>query len=157
MAHGAYRQPAGSCGCRLPGLARLGPEAADRIAALYALGGPFTPDAFAPTQVAEGVFYGVAGEDGTLLAVGGTHIVDRTGGVAAIGNMYTHPAARGRGFAGAILAALVQTLRGEGIHTIVLNVDQRNEAGLRLYERHGFTIHCPFVEGKAIRIQEFRV
>jgi ribosomal protein S18 acetylase RimI-like enzyme len=135
----------------------LGPEAADGIAALCAQGGPFTPDAFAPAQLADGVFFGVAAEDGGLLAVGGTHIVDRTSGVAAIGNMYTHPAARGRGHAGAILAALVATLRAEGISTIVLNVDRRNATAIRLYERHGFTVHCFFVEGKARRIRKFQV
>jgi GNAT superfamily N-acetyltransferase len=140
-----------------PGVVRLGPEAADGIAALYAQGGSFTPDAFAATQLADGVFFGVAAEDGGLLAVGGTHIVDRTSGVAAIGNMYTHPAARGRGHAGAILAALVATLRAEGISTIVLNVDRRNATAIRLYERHGFTVHCFFVEGKARRIRKFQV
>lgn len=135
-----------------PGVVRLGPEAADGIATLYAHGGPFTPDAFAPAQLADGVFFGVAAEDGGLLAVGGTHIVDRTSGVAALGNMYTHPAARGQGHAGAILAALVATLRTEGLSTIVLNVDRRNATAIRLYERHGFTVHCPFLEGKARRI-----
>ncbi len=57
---------------------RLGPEDVSRIRALYRFGGPFAPDAFAPYQVENGLFYGVAGDEGELLAVGGTHIVDWT-------------------------------------------------------------------------------
>ena len=74
---------------------------------LLAHGGPFTPDAFAEYQVKQGVFFGVEDGAGGLAAVGGTHIVDYTSGVAAIGNMYTRPDCRGRGYAGAILGAIV--------------------------------------------------
>jgi GNAT superfamily N-acetyltransferase len=82
------------------------------VTALFAHGGAFTPDAFAAHQVESGVFYGVEDATGALAAVGGTHIVDYTRGLAAIGNMYTRPDCRGRGFASAVLAAIVASSAG---------------------------------------------
>jgi GNAT superfamily N-acetyltransferase len=135
----------------LPGLFRLGERDGARIQALYAHGGPFTPDAFDPYQLADGVFWGVEDDDQQLLAVGGTHIIDRGERLAAIGNMYTRPDARGRGCAGAILGAIVYTLHREGIDTIILNVDQQNPVARRLYEKHGFRVHLPYLEGIGTR------
>jgi GNAT superfamily N-acetyltransferase len=119
------------------------------VKALLAHGGPFTPDAFAAQQVEMGVFYGVEDDTGALAAVGGTHIVDYTARLAAIGNMYTRPDCRGRGFANAVLAAIVASLQADGVATIVLNVDQRNTGARRIYERFGFVVHCPYIEGVA--------
>lgn len=131
----------------LPGVARLSRADSEAIRRLYAHGGPFTPDSFDPYQLDDGVFFGVRDKADGLVAVGGTHIIDRQNGAAAIGNMYTHPAHRGRGCAGAILAAIIENLQRTGIGRVVLNVDQSNVAAQRLYERHGFRIHLPYVEG----------
>lgn len=129
------------------GVTRLHASDAPRIQALYAHGGPFTPDAFDPVQLQDGVFYGAADGDGQLAAVGGTHIVDWQAGIAAIGNMYTRPDARGRGLAAAVLQAILGDLCARGVSLIVLNVAQQNEAARRLYQRHGFTVHCAYWEG----------
>lgn len=129
---------------------RLTASSIPHVETLLAWNGPFTPDAFAPYQVEQGVFYGVWDNTGALVAVGGTHIVDWTRHVAAIGNMYTRPDRRGCGYATAILAALVQTLRARNVETIVLNVDQRNQGARHLYEEHGFVVYCPYVEGIAV-------
>ena len=123
---------------------------------LLAQGGPFAPDAFSPLQIDSGVFFGhYAGQE--LLAVGGTHIVDFTGGTAAIGNMYTHPAYRRRGYSAAILRAVVRELLERGVTTIVLNVDQRNPGAEALYLAHGFIVHVPYYEGignrNVVRVQ----
>jgi ribosomal protein S18 acetylase RimI-like enzyme len=126
---------------------RLGAGDANRIRALYAHGGPFTPDAFDPYQLPDGVFYAVEDCAGALLAVGGTHIVDWRTGIAAIGNMYTRPDARGRGLASTVLHAIVDELTGRGVATIVLNVAQTNTDAQRLYARHGFAVHCAYWEG----------
>ena len=133
------------------GLVRLTPAHTERIRALIAQGGPFAPDAFEPYQMEEGVFYGIEEATGALAAVGGTHVVDWQGGVAAIGNMYTHPARRGLGFGSAALRALIAELEARGVSTIILNVDQRNEVARRLYERNGFAVHCPYWEGVGVR------
>jgi ribosomal protein S18 acetylase RimI-like enzyme len=130
---------------------RLGVADAGRLRRLYAHGGPFTPDAFAPYQLAGGIFFGIGDETGELVAAGGTHIVNLAENVAAIGNIYTRPDRRGQGYAKAITAAIVDALRAEGVGTIVLNVDQRNDAARALYRTLGFEEYCAFWEGVAER------
>ena len=142
----------GKPGAEDPGTAvtRLTGACAPDVLQLLAQGGPFTPDAFSPAQMDRGVFFGVyAGEE--LLAVGGTHIVDFTSGGAAIGNMYTHPAYRRRGYSAAILRAIVRELLERRVTNIVLNVDQRNPGAEALYLAHGFIVHVPYFEGKGNR------
>jgi ribosomal protein S18 acetylase RimI-like enzyme len=131
----------------------VGTQAPD-VLRLLAHGGPFSPDAFSPAQIDQGVFFGVYGagaEEQELVAVGGTHIVDRTAGIGAIGNMYTRPDQRRRGHSAAILRAVAGELLRQGLHTIVLNVDQRNRAAQALYQNHGFVVHIPYIEGKGRR------
>lgn len=130
---------------------RLTGADAPAVETLFRHGGPFTPDAFAAHQIELGVFYAIEDGHGELAAVGGTHIVDYRARLAAIGNMYTRPDCRGRGFANDVLAALVDNLRAAGVQLIVLNVDQRNSAARRIYERFGFAHHCAYLEGKATR------
>ena len=132
-------------------LVRLQPDHAAAIRALYAQGGPFTPDAFDAYQLADGVFYGVTDEQGALCAVGGTHIVAWEARMAAIGNMYTHPAQRGKGYARAVLDAIVTELQTRNVSTIVLNVDERNATARRLYEQFGFVPYCPYIEAEGIK------
>lgn len=151
MVRMALADPAALHGAPATDAVRLGPSDAERLDALYAHGGDFAPDAFDPYQLADGVFFGVAGAGGALLAAGGTHIVDRRQGIAAIGNMYTLPAARGRGHARAVLRAVVAALHQCSVQTIVLNVDERNTVAHRLYRRLGFTDHCSFLEGAGHR------
>jgi GNAT superfamily N-acetyltransferase len=146
-------------------LVQLRAEDASRLTALYAHGGAFAPDTFDAYQLDDGAFFGVEDASGALLAAGGTHIVDVTGGVAAIGNMYTHPQWRGQGLARTVLAAIVAALRGlcskrrqqqeeqeeQGLPLIVLNVDQRNHTAAHLYRQYGFRVHCEFLEGIGVR------
>jgi ribosomal protein S18 acetylase RimI-like enzyme len=124
---------------------RLSVGDCDRLAELYALGGG---EAFSPSQLERGVFHGVC-EGDRLVAVAGTHLVSTTYGVAAIGNVFTRPNCRGRGYAGAATSAVVVELLDKGIRDIVLNVDETNAAAIRLYERLGFVRHCAFLEGPA--------
>jgi len=128
-------------------LTRLTPADVPAIEALIALGGPYAPDGFAPYQVVDGFFFGVAdGADG-LAAVGGTHILNYAEGVAAIGNVYTRPDCRGQGYARAITTEIVSQLRAAGLPLIVLNVNSENQIARRLYDSLGFVEHCSFVEG----------
>ncbi len=134
-----------------PPLVRLRVEDTKAIVALYAHGGAFTPDYFDAYQLDDGVFYGVYDEQGELVAVGGTHIIAHTEGMAAIGNMYTHPAQRGKGYARAVLGAIVAELQGRNIATIVLNVDEANGVARRIYERYGFRVHCSLIEAEGVK------
>ena len=132
-------------------LTRLVPADVPRAEALIAQGGPFAPDGFAPYQVADGFFFGVdaASADGAggLAAMGGTHILNREEGVAAIGNVYTRSDCRGRGYARAITSEIVSQLRAAGLPLIVLNVNSENRIARKLYDSLGFVEHCSFVEG----------
>jgi len=126
---------------------RLTPGDVPAIQSLIAQGGPFAPDGFAPYQVADGFFFGVADGAGGLAAVGGTHILNYAEGVAAIGNVYTRPDCRGHGYARAITTEIVSQLRAAGLPLIVLNVNSENRIARRLYDSLGFVEHCSFVEG----------
>lgn len=130
---------------------RLTPADAEAISTLYQQGGPFTPDYFDPYQLDDGVFYGVKDEQGALSAVGGTHIIAWSEGMGAIGNMYTHPAHRGKGYARAVLGAIITELVARNVTTIVLNVDERNAVARGLYERYGFVPYCTFVEAEGVK------
>jgi ribosomal protein S18 acetylase RimI-like enzyme len=130
------------------GCVPLSPESTGRLAALYAVG---STDAFSPAQVGDGAFTGVFA-DGHLVAAAGTHLVSATYGVAAVGNVFTHPDHRGQGYATITTSGVVAELLRRGICEIVLNVAQDNEAAIRVYERLGFRRHCPFIEGNAQRI-----
>ncbi len=146
-----------------------------RLQTLYRHGGDFAPDGFAAYQLDDGYFWGIEDADGALAAAGGTHIVymsDRAApldasdslqqgdaldgvlskGVAVIGNVYTNPECRGRGYGTAATAAIIQALRADGYRLIVLNVSERNTVARSLYEKLGFATHCHFVEGCATRI-----
>ncbi len=147
----AFRHPAALADVTLAHVQRLQPTDVPRIEQLLTHGGPFTPDAFEAYQLDEGVFFGICDEQGELMAVGGTHIVDWQGGVAAVGNMYTHPAQRGQGYARLILGAIVKTLQQGGVHNIVLNVNTKNRTARRIYEQYGFAVHCEFAEGIGIK------
>lgn len=124
---------------------RLGVEHYDALTALYALGGG---DAFDRAQLMQGVFCGVR-EGGRLVAAAGTHLVSPTYGVAALGNVFTHPQYRRRGLAAAAASAVVAELLQRGIRDIVLNVSQGNATAIHVYERLGFWRYCPYVEGSA--------
>jgi len=131
-----FRKLFGSC-------RRLSADDVDRLRALYALGGG---DAFDPSQVTQGVFYGVE-QDGQLIAAAGTHLVSAVYSVGAIGNVMTHPDHRGRGYATLTTQAVCDELVRRRIQTIVLNVRQDNVAAVRVYEKLGFARHCTFYEG----------
>ncbi|MBV7332885.1 GNAT family N-acetyltransferase [Chloroflexi bacterium TSY] len=126
---------------------RLTRDDEERIDQLLSHGGAFTPDGYDPYQLDNGTFFAINHPDGELVAMGGTHIVDWQQGIGAVGNMYTHPNVRGKGFGTAILQRVVKALLERNVTNIVLNVDQRNLGAQRIYKRLGFEVHCPFMEG----------
>jgi ribosomal protein S18 acetylase RimI-like enzyme len=104
------------------------------------------PDAFHEDQLSHGIYYGF--REGTrLLCVAGTHVISADAGVAAIGNVFTHPEHRGEGLARRTTAAVVGELIAQGIRTIVLNVSMQNEPALRCYAHLGFRPYCGYYEG----------
>jgi ribosomal protein S18 acetylase RimI-like enzyme len=123
----------------------LGPE---DLGAIHDLFGeyPDQPDSFDPTQLAAGDFFGIRSGP-RLISVAGTHVIGRETGVAAVGNVFTHPQHRGRGHAARVSAAVVEALLERRIETIVLNVAMANQAALGLYRALGFMPFCGYYEG----------
>ncbi|MER7762225.1 GNAT family N-acetyltransferase [Streptomyces sp. NPDC097619] len=83
--------------------------------------------------------------DGRLVSVAGVHVYSPTYRVAALGNVTTDPALRGRGAGTACVTALCHRLVGT-TDTIGLNVRADNPTALALYHRLGFTEVTPFTE-----------
>jgi ribosomal protein S18 acetylase RimI-like enzyme len=109
-------------------------------------GHPDRPDSFDPGQLETGAFFGIR-QDGELVAVAGTHVIGRRARVAAIGNVFTHPEYRRRGFAARASASVIEALLREEIETIVLNVAMANGPALALYRGLGFMPFCGYYEG----------
>jgi ribosomal protein S18 acetylase RimI-like enzyme len=110
------------------------------------------PDAFLPAQLNSGVFYGIY-QQSHLVAVAGTHVLSHRYKLAAIGNVFTDPAYRGKGFASLATQAVVNELISERIANIVLNVAQSNTAAIKAYKRVGFEVHCDYFEGYGTRVK----
>jgi ribosomal protein S18 acetylase RimI-like enzyme len=119
-------------------------------AALRALYWVFGGIQFAAEQLAGGSWYAVR-EDGVMLAAGGTHAVTTRYGIGAVGNIFTRPDARGRGYASAVTSAVTRDLLAMGAHTVILNVAADNTPARHIYARLGYQDYCPFQEGPATR------
>ena len=91
---------------------------------------------FDPRMVETGQYFGLR-EDDKLVSVAGVHVYAPTQRVAALGNIATDPAYRGRGLAFRCVARLCGNLL-ESVDAIGLNVKADNLGAIRLYERLGF-------------------
>lgn len=125
---------------------RLGPGYVGELARLYASA---QGNAFTPFQLAQGVFYGLK-QRGRLVSAAGTHILARTMGVAAVGNVCTYPEYQGLGYATRSTSAVCAELIEKGLD-VVLNVAQNNAGAIHIYKKLRFRAYCPFVEGVALR------
>lgn len=104
------------------------------------------PDAFAPEQVSNGIYYGLSsGEE--LASIAGTHVLNHELRIAAVGNVFTAPQHRGKGFARAVSTAVLDRLLQAEMETVVLNVEMSNAAAIDLYRSLGFMPYCGFYEG----------
>ena len=92
-------------------------------------------EAWTPLMFEMGPFYGVW-RDGQLIAAAGIHFV--TPFIAQIGNVFSHPRFRGRGYATAATAGVTNHLRRMGIQIISLFVVAENTPAIRIYQRQGF-------------------
>ncbi|MFJ8769853.1 GNAT family N-acetyltransferase [Streptomyces clavifer] len=80
--------------------------------------------------------------DGKLLGwVAATRVSDRCAYAGVVEHsVYVHPATRGHGVAGQLLAALVESTEAAGIWTIQSGIFPENTASLALHQRAGFRI-----------------
>ncbi len=128
-----------------PDVHRLSGDDLDSMITLFT-DHPDRPDSFHRRQLEESPFYG-AYYEGELVAVAGVHVLSESASIAAIGNVFTHPAHRGQGFGRKVSAQVIRGLKRLGIQTIVLNVAKDNNAAVHLYQDLGFQIHCGYYEG----------
>jgi RimJ/RimL family protein N-acetyltransferase len=130
---------------------RLTPAATDELLAFYAHSYP--GNWFDPRMVETGQYVGIRGENGNLLSVAGVHVYSAEQRVAALGNITTAPAARGRGLATVATAALCRSLL-QTVDLIGLNVRADNIAAIACYRRLGFTVVAEYEEYMA-RLKPF--
>jgi predicted GNAT family acetyltransferase len=75
--------------------------------------------------------------DGRIVSVAGVHVLSRQHRVAALGNVATNAAFRGRGLGRVVCAALCKDLVAIA-DPVGLNVLSSNAAAISLYEQLGF-------------------
>jgi GNAT superfamily N-acetyltransferase len=107
---------------------------------------------FVPELLDDG-YYGGIRVDGALAAIAGVHVRSERHGVAAIGNVFTHPAHRGAGLASALTATVARRLL-ERVPTVGLNVGTSNVAARTVYRRLGFVDVLPYEEADVRARQE---
>jgi ribosomal protein S18 acetylase RimI-like enzyme len=126
---------------------RLGPDDLTRINSLYSQEG--TSTAYRPEHLEHAVYCG-AFVGGELVSIAGTHAFSANEGVAVVGNVYTHPEYRNRGYASVATSAVTQELM-EKCDLVVLTVEANNAAALNVYERLGYRSVCNMHETPLIR------
>jgi GNAT superfamily N-acetyltransferase len=134
-------QPAGDGAVRLRG------ADVSAINRLYSIEGG--PTAYRPAHVEEGVYYGLW-DGGRLIAIAGTHAVSAAEGVAVVGNVFTHPRYRSRGYSTIVTSAVTRELL-ERCPLVVLTVEASNEPAIRVYRRLGYRTACTLHESPLIR------
>jgi GNAT superfamily N-acetyltransferase len=105
---------------------------------------------FEPSQLETGLYFGVDGEDDELKSIAGVHVLSEAYDVAAIGNLVTHPDARGQGLATACTGRLLDELF-ERVSLVALNVRRDNLPAISVYENFGFDENSTFWEGRGMR------
>ncbi|MFG2569253.1 GNAT family N-acetyltransferase [Streptomyces sp. NPDC048567] len=124
---------------------------ADEVLAIYQAGideGNATFETTAPTWAdfdaakLPGHRFAALDADGKLLGwIAATKVSDRCAYAGVVEHsVYVHPAARGRGVAGQLLTALVESTEAAGIWTIQSGIFPENAASLAVHTRAGFRV-----------------
>ena len=116
--------------------------------ALYALEG--APGYYTAEHVESGVYYG-AFEGSQLVSVAGTHVVAPHTSVGVVGNVFTHPAHRGRGLATRVTSRVTGELFDRGCVFVALTVDPTNTPAVRAYSRLGYVRGPDVIEARVRR------
>ncbi len=128
---------------------RLRGRDAPHINALYATEGG--PSHYTRESIERAVYYGVV-EDREVVSAAGTHIVAPNIGIAVVGNVFTHPAHRGKGYATAVTSAVSRELLHRGCAEVVLTVDPLNAPAVAAYTRLGYEAGTRVVEARLRRL-----
>jgi hypothetical protein len=104
---------------------------------------------FTPDRISRELYFGIF-VGSTLASAAGTHVRSQASGLAAVGNVLTRVAYRDRGMATSVTSAVTAAALEEH-RDVVLNVRQDNAPAVAVYERLGYRVHAPFIEGPAVR------
>jgi len=138
--------PAAVAGPDPDGLATLGPRDEPEVRALLNVAYP--ANFFEASMLGTGTYVGIR-RRGALVALAGLHVLSERYQAAALGNVTTHPDARGQGLGIQVTAALCRRLLERGVRHIGLNVREANVPARALYARLGFLDHLRYQEGVA--------
>ncbi len=94
------------------------------------------PTYYSAGHIEQGLYHGVF-EDGQLVAVAGTHVISPEESIAVVGNVFTHPAYRGRGYGTLATSATTRALLAR-CRDVTLTVDPENTPAVRAYLRLGY-------------------
>lgn len=108
-----------------------------------------TPAFYTAANIDDAVYFG-ADLDGALVAVAGTHVVAPADDIAVVGNVFSHPAHRGKGMGSLVTSAVTKQLLTT-CREVVLSVDPGNSMAVRTYERLGYREVGRLIEGIAVR------
>lgn len=114
----------------------------DEIQNLYRISYP--ENWFDPRMLQTGQYFGIWHEN-KLVSIAGVHVYSPAYGVAAIGNITTHPDFRNRGLGKLVTAALCRSLL-DTVDVIGLNVKVSNQAAISCYEKLGFEVKAAYNE-----------
>lgn len=126
---------------------RLGRAEVSDVNRIYSIEGG--PTAYRASHLEDGVYYGVY-VGGALAAIAGTHVVSRAEGIAVVGNVFTHPDYRGRGFANVTTSAVTAELLHD-CEQVVLTVESKNAPALAVYTKLGYQAVCTLHETPMLR------
>jgi cyclic pyranopterin phosphate synthase len=104
---------------------------------------------FEPSMLNTGMYFGIR-INSILVSVAGIHQLSESKGIAAVGNIVTHPDHRGLGYASVCVSHLVSELL-DRVDQVALNVAASNQSAIRCYEGVGFKRKYAFVEGWAAK------
>jgi len=107
--------------------------------AMLALATLTEPGSFFERTHRLGDFFGVK-QDGRLLAMAGERL--KPDGFTEVSGVCAHPDARGRGYAGALMRAVIERILARG-ETAFLHSYVDNAGAIALYHSLGFTIRAP--------------
>ncbi len=144
----AWTDRAAARGVATEGALRLTAGDAEEVAAF--LEEHYPENFFHPRSLESGMAFGIR-DRGGLVCFAGVHVHSARMGVAALGNVTTAAAQRGKGHARRACAALLQALDAE-TETVGLNVEVTNGPALRCYASLGFTPVDDYEEVDMVRV-----
>jgi len=104
---------------------------------------------FLSNMLTSGVYYGMR-RDSKLVSVAGTHVISPSYKMACVGNVFTLPSYRNKGYATICTSKVVEDLL-HNYKDIILNVDSKNIPAIKVYQKLGFKEHCTFFEGPGMK------